>query len=151
MDLYDSQYGIWRSVIDNHEYGDLKMEKIISRGIFFPRPGRAKPDEIAFLRPIDDLPPATVITRVSPDAGSAGRWILRGSCCDDYLIKRVTVNGREARALRPNFAEWEIVIDAPTGTLEARAEDEAGNVEKTPHVLKLDSVPTVATARTANP
>ena len=144
MDLYDSQYGIWRTVIDNHEYGDLKMAKIISRGFFFPRPGRAKSDEIAFLRPVDDLPPATVITRARPKPESAGRWIVQGTCSDDYAITRVTVNGEDARPVRPNFAEWEIEIAAPTGPLEARAEDEAGNVEKTPHVLNLDSSPIVA-------
>jgi hypothetical protein len=49
-------------------------------------------------------------------------------------VKKVTVNGREAKATAANFAEWEIVLDA-AGKLEAKAEDAAGNVEKTPMVL----------------
>ena len=143
MDLYDSQYGIWRSVIDHHEYANLHMEKIISRGIFFPRPGRARTDEIAFLSPVDDLPPATVITGVSSKdcADSAGRIVVRGSCCDDYTVKRVVVNNREARPTRANFLEWEVEIDAPRGEIVAFAEDQAGNVEKTPHVIHPGSLP----------
>ena len=98
MDLFDSQYGIWRTVIDHHEYSDLKMDRITSMGVFLPRPGRAhKDDAISSLQPIDDLPPATMITHVVP-AGSGGRVRVRGSSCDDYEIRRVVVNGREAQA-----------------------------------------------------
>lgn len=137
MDLYDSQYGLWRSVMDHHEYRGLKMDKIISDGVFFPRPGRSDPEEIAFLKPVDDLPPATVITRVLP-AESAGRLLVQGSACDNGEISRVVVNGHEARALRSNFAEWSVEIDASDGpNLSASAEDAAGNVEKTPHVVPL--------------
>jgi hypothetical protein len=148
MDLYDSQYGIWRSVIDHHEYANLHMDRIISRGVFFPRPGRAKNDEIAFLSPVDDLPPATIITEVAPKDGleSSGRVLVRGSCCDDHLVKRVVVNGREARPTRANFAAWEVEIDAPSREIVARAEDEAGNVEKTPHVIRVGS-PSLISAR----
>lgn len=138
MDLYDSQYGIWRTVIDRHEYGGLKMDRIISKGIFFPRPGRTTKDEkVANLRPTDDLPPATMINRILP-AASEDRVLVRGSACDDYEIRRVLVNGAEARPTRPNFAEWEIEIDAEQGDLEivAHAEDAAGNVEQTPHKLQ---------------
>lgn len=143
MDLYDSQYAIWRSVIDHHQYADLKMDRIISKGIFFPRPGRARNDEIAFLKPTDDLPPATAITHVLPGT-SDGRLVVRGASCDDYAIKKVVVNGREARALRANFLEWEVEIDSgANGPVEivARSEDAAGNVEKTPHTLRLGSAP----------
>ena len=137
MDLYDSQYGVWRTVTDHHEYAGLKMDKILSRSIFFPRPGRAKPEDVSFLDPTDDLPPSTAITDVRPKdrLDPSGAWLVRGSCTDDYDVKRVVVNDREARPLRPNFAEWEIEIPAPgpAGFVEARAEAEAGNVEKTPH------------------
>ena len=141
MDLYDSQYGVWRSVIDHHEYANVHMDRIISRGMFFPRPGRAKADEIAYLSPVDDLPPATVITGVRTMHGSdsSGRIVVRGSCCDDYAVKRVVVNNREARPTRANFAEWEVEIDAPGREIVAFAEDEAGNVEKTPHVIRIRS------------
>lgn len=139
MDLYDSQYGIWRTVLDHHEYADLKMDRIISHGIFFPRPGRANPDEIANLKPIDDLPPATMITRVLPTE-SSGRVRLQGSTTDDYEVRRVVVNGRAASPLRPNFAEWEVELDV-NATFSASAEDAAGNVEPTPHVLHWKPMP----------
>jgi hypothetical protein len=51
------------------------------------------------------------------------------------------VNGQEARALRPNFAEWEIVLkDVRPGAIQltAHAEDAAGNVEKRSHVRMAD-------------
>jgi hypothetical protein len=79
----------------------------------------------------DDLPPATVITRV---IRNGGKLTVRGTCTDNGTVKKVTVNGREAKATAANFAEWEIVLDA-AGKLEAKAEDAAGNVEKTPMVL----------------
>ena len=41
-----------------------------------------------------------------------------------------SVNGREARPTRPNFAEWEVELTPPSDR--RLAEDEAGNVEKTP-------------------
>jgi hypothetical protein len=138
LDLYDSQYGIWRTVIDHHEYADVKMERIISKGLFFPRPGRARNDEIANLKPVDDLPPSTAITQVRP-RGSAGPLVVLGVSSDNGEIRRVLVNGRPARPLRPNFAEWEAEIEsAPGGDAEisALAEDEAGNVEPTPHRLQ---------------
>jgi hypothetical protein len=50
----------------------------------------------------------------------------------------VVVNGREARALSGNFAEWEVTLEGVRpGALKltAHAEDAAGNVEKRPHVL----------------
>ena len=54
---------------------------------------------------------------------------------------RVVVNDREARPTRANFAEWEVEIDAPRREIVAFAEDQAGNVEKTPHVIPLGSLP----------
>jgi hypothetical protein len=139
MDLYDSQYGLWRSVMDHHEYTGLKMDRIISMGVFFPRPGRAgKDDAIAFLKPVDDLPPATVITRVQAGE-SEGRVRVLGTASDNGAIERVVVNGKEARPLRPNFAEWVIELEGQTGaglTIRAHAEDASGNVEATAHVLR---------------
>jgi hypothetical protein len=85
------------------------------------------------LDPVDDLPPATVITGVTR---RGSKWVVRGTTSDNGTVKRVLVNGKEARAVRPNFAEWEAVLAAvPSGKLSAHAEDAAGNVEKRPHVL----------------
>ena len=53
-------------------------------------------------------------------------------------VKRVLVNGKEAKALAPNFGEWKINLDnvsAGAIRLEAHAEDTAGNVEKSRHVM----------------
>jgi RNA polymerase sigma factor (sigma-70 family) len=87
------------------------------------------------LDPVDDLPPTTVITHLRRDGA---RLTIRGSTADNGTVKKVQVNGKDAKALSANFAEWEIVLeDAAKGELklEAFAEDAAGNVEKRPHVL----------------
>jgi hypothetical protein len=90
------------------------------------------------LEPVDDLPPATVITRVRP--AGAGKLLVSGTTSDNGTVTRVLVNGRAARALAPNFARWEILLEpnqVREGKVTARAEDAAGNVEKWPHVLVL--------------
>ena len=76
------------------------------------------------LKPVDDLPPTTVITSV------VGR-VVRGTTSDNGDVKSVTVNGKPARALAANFLEWEAEVEP--GPISAHAEDAAGNVEKTPH------------------
>jgi hypothetical protein len=86
------------------------------------------------LDPVDDLPPATVITHVSAAAG--GRLLVRGTTSDNGTVKRGLVNGREARARASNFAEWEVLVESPPSgglKLAAHAEDAAGNKEKRPH------------------
>jgi hypothetical protein len=81
------------------------------------------------LDPVDDLPPATVITGVS---SKDGKLFVRGVTGDNGTVKRVLVNGVEAKPTRENFAEWEAVV--PMGAkVQAHAEDAAGNVEKLPH------------------
>ena len=96
-------------------------------GIEFPK----------LLDPIDDLPPTTVITHVRklPD----GKLLVQGSTADNGTVKRVVVNGTEARATLPNFAEWEVTVDGPGGPmrLQAQAEDAAGNIEPRPHVVSV--------------
>src|SRR5262249_30844179 len=81
------------------------------------------------LRPVDDLPPVTVITRV---LAKDGKLLVRGTTTDDGAVKKVLVNGKEAKAVSPNFAEWEVVLEAAE-KVTAHAEDAAGNVEKRPH------------------
>jgi hypothetical protein len=90
------------------------------------------------LDPVDDLPPATVVTFVGKAAD--GKWVVRGTTSDNGVVKRVLVNGREAQAMVPNFAEWEITLAGVRPgeeKLTAYAEDEAGNIEKTPHVVSV--------------
>jgi hypothetical protein len=99
----------------------------------------AEVSEIEFpklLDPVDDLPPTTVITHATRLAD--GKLHVRGTTADNGQVKRVLVNGQEARSVAPNFAEWELTLDnLPSGAvrLQAYAEDAAGNVEKRPHVL----------------
>src|SRR5262249_52946428 len=109
---------VMSSLMDDPQYSIVKASSEA-----FPAP----------LNPVDDLPPATVITHVL--AAEAGRLIARGTTSDGGVVKRVSVNGQEARALRPDFAEWEMIMAAPEGSLEliASAEDAAGNVEMRPH------------------
>jgi hypothetical protein len=86
---------------------------------------------------IDDLPPTTVITHVTR---AKGRAVVRGTTADNGVVRRVVVNGKEARPVGANFAEWEVVLDdVPTGLLrlKAHAEDEAKNVEPRPHVVTV--------------
>jgi hypothetical protein len=88
------------------------------------------------LDPVDDLPPTTAIThaRKLPD----GKVAVRGTTADNGTVKLVLVNGKEARAVAPNFAQWEITLEnLPVARLEAHAEDTAGNVEKRPHVVMV--------------
>src|SRR5262249_11885160 len=96
------------------------------------------------LDPVDDLPPTTVITHVrrlgEPRASATG-VLVRGSTADNGTVKRVLVNGREAKATAANFAEWEVMLgNLPAGALKlaAHAEDVAGNVEMRPHLLTVN-------------
>jgi hypothetical protein len=68
-----------------------------------------------------------------------GKLHVSGTTADNGAVKRVLVNGNNAKALTPNFAQWEIVLSTPRGaqTLEALAEDAAGNVEKRSHAVVL--------------
>lgn len=92
---------------------------------------KGTPFPTAVLDPVDDLPPATVITHVIPQKD--GKLLVRGTAADNGTITNVVVNGQSARALRPNFAEWQITLEGRE--LSAHAEDAAGNVERTPHVV----------------
>jgi hypothetical protein len=83
------------------------------------------------LDPVDDLPPATVITHV---AVADGKLLVHGTCSDNGEVKRVVVNGQEAKATAANFSQWEIVLPAmKSQKLAASAVDAAGNQEKLVH------------------
>jgi hypothetical protein len=91
------------------------------------------------LDPTDDLPPTTVITQVTRPA--PGRVLVRGTTADNGTVRRVVVNGQEARAVGANFSEWEVALDrVPAGVLRLRAhaEDRAGNVERHAHVVTAE-------------
>jgi hypothetical protein len=87
--------------------------------------------------PVDDLPPTSVITLVRK---SGAKLVVRGTTADNGTVARVLVNGQPARALAPNFAEWEAVLTPRSGAakeVRAQATDAAGNVEPRPHVVTV--------------
>lgn len=85
--------------------------------------------------PVDDLPPATVITSV---VNRGGKLLVSGTCSDNGTVKQVLVNGSQAKGTSPNFATWEVELDAADlKTVSAHAEDEAGNVEKLAHEVTM--------------
>jgi hypothetical protein len=93
--------------------------------------------EAARLNPIDKLPPQTVVTQVRAERS---RLLVRGNTADNGNVKRVLVNGQEARFLSGKHGAWEVTLDGMKPglfTLSAHAEDEAGNVEITKHELAV--------------
>jgi G8 domain len=86
------------------------------------------------LHPVDDLPPATVITQIVRQAD--GKLLVRGTSSDNGTIVRVLVNGQDAKSRAANFSEWEALI-AEAATVCVHAQDEAGNVEKLKHEMKI--------------
>jgi hypothetical protein len=139
MDIFNAEYAIWRPVYKNHAYHEIGMDQVTVHKEFSPV--GTKPEEAAFpkpLDPVDDQPPITVVTFALRRAD--GTVFVRGTTSDGGPVKRVVVNGFEAKATRQNFAEWEVVLGAsPKGELKlvAHAEDEAGNVESHAHELFL--------------
>jgi hypothetical protein len=137
LDVHRADYGVWRPVYDRHAYRRVRMSETADAQQFAFITGRPNREEDypRPLEPVDDLPPATVISHVRSENGSLA---VRGTTSDNAAVRRVLVNGKEARALRPNFAEWEVVLvgmRAGQVRLTAHAEDAAGNVERMPHVL----------------
>lgn len=90
------------------------------------------------LDPVDDLPPTTVITHIVPRDGSL---VVRGTTADNGTVTKVMVNGVQAKAVSPNYAEWEVILPRADGSIHqvsAFAEDAAGNLEPRPHVVVLN-------------
>jgi hypothetical protein len=84
---------------------------------------------------VDTLPPITVITHVRKDGNAL---VVRGTTSDNGTLKRVTVNGAEAKVSATG--EWEVTLaEVNTGPLQltAGAADTAGNVERTPHEVTV--------------
>jgi len=104
--------------------GDVSRVMEAPAGLEFPK----------LLDPVDDIPPTTVITRTEK---IGGKLRVSGTCSDNGTVKRVLVNGIEAKSTGANFTEWEVEIDMPASgmKLSAHGEDTAGNIEKRPHTL----------------
>jgi hypothetical protein len=143
LDIHDAEYGVWRPEYKRHSYRDLHFDDVPadSRYGFGGRAPNADVDYPKPLEPVHDLPPFTVVTHLRQ---ADGKLMVRGSTTGSSAIKRVLVNGREARTLADSCAEWEVTLENP-GLLEvklaAHAEDADGNVEQTPHVMTFSPLP----------
>ena len=134
LDVHHAEYALWKANYDQHAYRHVTLDDISVNPNFDPK--GTQPTESEFpgaLKPLDDLPPMTVITHTLRQKD--GSLLVRGTTSDNGEVKRVMVNGKGARAVRENFAEWEVTLDAASagGKLTAHAEDAAGNVESNPH------------------
>ena len=141
LDLAHCDYAISKANFDRQAYRGLTFHQCGKRYAEIKGP---PPDQAIFPRPldpVDDRPPVSVITSVEP-VGHA-RFRVSGSSTDDGPIKVVRVNGVEARPLHPDFSRWEATLELIGGAaaLTATAEDAAGHVEPTPHVVKLAESP----------
>ena len=99
----------------------------------------AKSAAVAFpqlLAPVDDLPPATVITSARKQAD--GKLLVRGVTQDNGEVAEVTVNGQKAKLVSQHagVADWEITLPAAKD-VSATARDKAGNPERNGHKLLL--------------
>ncbi len=82
------------------------------------------------LNPVDDLPPATMITSA---VLRGGKVLVTGVTQDNGEVAEVKVNGVAARVvgMRAGVTDWSVEIDRPgDGVITAAAKDGAGNVEK---------------------
>ena len=89
------------------------------------------------LDPVDDLPPATMITSVEK---VKGKLLVKGISQDNGDVGWVTVNDRPAKIISSHagVVDWEVTLDLPQDQkLTAHASDKAGNTEKTGHERKL--------------
>ncbi|MEX0701914.1 MAG: G8 domain-containing protein [Planctomycetales bacterium] len=95
------------------------------------------------LDPVDDLPPATVITSPPPGTivrAEGGVLVVRGATTDNGRTARVLVNGVEAADFDYGFHVWEARLTGVKSgklTLAAHGEDAAGNKERTPHSVMV--------------
>jgi hypothetical protein len=98
----------------------------------------AEVKDVAFpvlVEPKDDLPPATLITRVRRDGDTLH---LQGLTQDDGTVASVTINGIPAKitAQHAGVADWEATLPVST-ELTAKARDASGNEERWAHVMTL--------------
>ena len=93
----------------------------------------AEVDNVAFpklLDPVDDLPPASVITYARKQSG---KQVLRGVTTDNGEVAGVMVNGQQAKIVTQQAGVSDWVIELPTGAeVSVVATDKAGNKELMP-------------------
>ena len=99
----------------------------------------AKASQVAFpqlLAPVDDLPPATVITSARKQAD--GKLLVRGVTQDNVHVAEIKVNGQRAKIVTQHagVADWEITLPAAK-ELTAFACDSSGNAERNGHKIAV--------------
>ncbi|MDB5300660.1 MAG: hypothetical protein JWO87_2323 [Phycisphaerales bacterium] len=127
----------------------VHFPQLMNDGEYKQLPGFTGPDVKAaavapvpfptLLTPVDDLPPATIITTVRR---SGDKLLVRGVSQDDGEIASVSVNGEPARitASHSGVADWEITLEAAgVKTIDAKTTDKAGNVEQMPAVRTVET------------
>jgi len=89
------------------------------------------------LEPVDDVPPATMITSVQK---VKGKLLVKGVTHDNDDIASVTVNGHAATIISSHagVSDWETSVNERGAVkLVAKAVDRSGNAESKGHVLEL--------------
>ncbi|MFO0953613.1 MAG: G8 domain-containing protein [Isosphaeraceae bacterium] len=139
-DLSRCEFAFWRPVYDRHAYQGVRMSR--NRWPYFEEEGQRQEGQPfpAPLRPVDDRPPVTLITRVEPLGG--GRVLVAGVSADDGAVQVVRVNGRELRpTAEAGLAEWRVELEGLSPgpyPVTALTEDAAGHREVTPHRLTVE-------------
>jgi len=90
------------------------------------------------LQPVDDVPPATIITSVRKDGNDV---VVRGTSHDNGEITKIDVSGTSAKVVGSGsgVVEWEAKLRLPENkVLIAVGTDAAGNVEQTGHRLVVE-------------
>ncbi len=129
----------------------MKLPQIINDGAYRsiadwtgPEARAAEVKRISFpelLAPVDDLPPATLITSITSEDA---KRIVRGVSHDNGEIATITVNGHPATIItqEAGIADWTLTLDAPAdGRYVAQSTDRANNAELTPHEVRQHAEP----------
>src|SRR5262249_50844541 len=90
VSIHHAEYGVWRPLYTRHASRGVKMSDVPDQTRYAFVNGNAPPnkddDYPGKLRPVDDLPPVTVITRV---LAKDGKLLVRGTTTDDGAVKKV--------------------------------------------------------------
>jgi len=154
MTIHRSTYGVWRSVLDRHSFANLNFSEItnhdLHQPISVPQIDSSNEDYYRFnASPDDEQPPFTVVTSARPL--ESGGWEIFGTSSDDGSVAKVLVNGVPTEQV-DHFGSWRTRIRAEMlvhGAISARAVDDAGNLEPSPHQVILAPAEQVST--TGNP
>jgi hypothetical protein len=140
IDFFSTYYGVFLPGYDPRvrPYGRATFKRVRQSGVLPASPNAVPGEQAPLPTGVDDRPPATVITEITIDC--QGHRVVRGTTTDDSEVRRVVVNGSEARSIALNFLEWEAVLAGPCSTpaiITAFAEDQAGNIEVQPHLVRI--------------